>query len=98
MLIAALTAEFDALDKLRAYPQFNYGDPFLPCRGLPENRARYCFWPAKKEVMPLCFVLACTVLSGGCGPATSVSTRVRAVRGQVCLLLAARIGGHPVRK
>ena len=49
MLIAALTAEFDALDKLSVHPQLNYGNPFLPCRGLPENRARYCFGRQKRR-------------------------------------------------
>lgn len=68
-----LVQEADALDKLRADPKFSYGDPFAPCPGHPEVVARYRFWPSQKESMPLLFILASSVLAGGCGPATSIS-------------------------
>lgn len=73
VLQSALKQEMEELDKQRELPDFVFGDAFAPCSGHPEVTARYAFWPSRKQKSPLLYVLASTVLAGGCGGATAIS-------------------------
>jgi hypothetical protein len=72
ILRTALQLEMTAFGKERALFGDRCGDPFLPQAGVPEVLARYRLWPSLQVKYPLLFILACTVLAGGCGPATSI--------------------------
>ena len=73
-----LRRELKEFEPFRAsFGEAKYGDPFAPCKGpggtlVPENRARYIFWPAQSTRLPLLFTIASCVLGGGMGPATAV--------------------------
>ena len=69
-LTKQLTKEVEQLvAERKSWAEGAFGDPLAPRPGVPENLARYTYWPGRQAQWPLLYVLACNVLAS-C-PATS---------------------------